>query len=123
MTSRNSSVEKQESGEGIAESEILDLLRRLVEKSLVVYEEDADSRGRYRLLDTMRNYGGDLLREAEDADAWRLCHRDFYLGLAEEARTRLLGPEQAVWLDTLETEHDNLREALRFSAEAKGMRH
>jgi len=91
----------------------LDLLTHLVDKNLVVYEQNENGQGRYRLLETVRQYAYDrLLEKSGESEAIRNSHRDFFLTLAEEAQSRLYGPEQASWLDRLETEHDNLRAAL-----------
>src|SRR5713226_5481995 len=98
-------------GEGVEEWEVLDLLTSLVEKSLVLYEERGGE-GRYRLLETVRQYARDRLLEAGEAEAVRGRHLGFVLRLAEEAEPKLSGPEQVVWLDRLEAEHDNLRAAL-----------
>lgn len=127
---------------------VLNLLTQLVDKSLVIPEmavgrvsakrvgqaapgghgsdphhRAPDSRPatpatRYRLLETVRQYARDrLLEEGEGEDA-RRRHGEFFLRLAEEAEPALRGPEQAVWLDRLEEEHDNLRAALLWSAES-----
>jgi tetratricopeptide (TPR) repeat protein len=70
---------------------------------------------RYRLLETVRQYGRDRLQEAgEDRDA-RDRHRDWFLGFAEQAE--LDGDAAGSWLDCLETEHDNLRAALDWALE------
>jgi tetratricopeptide (TPR) repeat protein len=98
----------------IEESEILDLLQALVEKSLVVYEEDENGQGRYRLMETVRQYARDRLEETEEGSPFRTQHRDYFLALAEEAEPLLTGPDQAQWLNRLETEHDNLRAALAW---------
>jgi predicted ATPase/class 3 adenylate cyclase len=90
---------------------ILDLLGQLVDKSLVLYAEQGGE-ARYRLLETVRQYGRERLSEAGEAEAVRQRHRAFFLRLAEEAEPELRGPKQLVWLDRLETEHDNLRAAL-----------
>jgi hypothetical protein len=72
------------------------------------------------MLETIREYGADRLREAGEAIAVRDRHLDFFLGLAEEAEPRLHGREQLAWLARLEAEHDNLRAALEWSgAEAR----
>lgn len=92
--------------------QVLDFLTHLVDKSLVVYEEDEIGQGRYRLLETVRQYARDRLMENEAGEALRGRHCDYFLTLAEEAQSRLYGPEQASWFDRLETEHDNLRAAL-----------
>jgi predicted ATPase/class 3 adenylate cyclase len=92
----------------IGEDPILDLLTALVEKSLVIYDGDEE---RYRLLETVRHYGGDRLAES-GAAAVHARHRDFFLALAEEAEPQLQGAVQAAWCERLETEHDNFRTAL-----------
>jgi non-specific serine/threonine protein kinase len=94
---------------GIEAGAVLDLLMRLVDRSLV---EFAEATGRYRLLETVRQYGLERLRESGEGDALRRRHADFYRALAEEAESKLQGPEQAEWLDRLETEHGNFRTAL-----------
>jgi hypothetical protein len=100
------------SGEGIAEGEVLDLLYGLTEKSLVVAWESEEGGVRYRMLESVRQYARDKLEESEDAEKLRLRHATFFLALAEEAEPELWGPDQMVWLERLEREHDNLRAAL-----------
>jgi non-specific serine/threonine protein kinase len=104
----------------------LDLLSQLVEKSLVAYDEP-DGRPsaahalahpaarRYRLLETVRQYSRDRLRESGQSETVRRRHRDWCLGLAERAEQELLGKHQAAWLARLE--HDNLRVALEWGLE------
>src|SRR5689334_18528016 len=95
----------------LLEEDILDLLPALVEKSLVIYEED-QGQGRYRLLETVRQYSQDRREAEEEETDFGRQHRDYFLVLAEEAYAHLSGPDQTYWLDRLETEHDNLRAAL-----------
>ena len=90
---------------------VADDLAALVDKSLVV----RSGRTRYRLLETLRQYGSDRLREAAQAAAVRDAHLDWAVGLAEEAERNLDGFEQAAWLDRLERELDNLRAALDWA--------
>ena len=93
--------------------QVLDLLSHLVDKNLVVYEADDErGQGRYRLLETVRQYSRDRLHEADESTVLRDYHRDFFLALAEEAEPELQGPEQRAWLSRLEAEHENLRTAL-----------
>jgi hypothetical protein len=99
----------------IRQTEIFDLLTALIEKSLVVYEEDEQGRGRYRMLETVRQYGRDRLVEAGDGEPARDRHLGFYLALGEQAEKRLRSAEQVEWLDLLETEHDNVRAAIAWS--------
>jgi predicted ATPase/DNA-binding CsgD family transcriptional regulator len=99
-------------GEGIEGGEVLDLLSTLVDKSLVVVEEQ-DGEMRYRLLETVRQYGREKLAEAAEAERVRRQHVKYYLALAEEAEPAFT--EQVPWLERLETEYGNLRTALSWS--------
>ncbi len=113
-------------GEGIEEGDVLDLVSRLVEKSLVVAGATPGGALRYRMLEPVRQYGRVRLRESGEMEAARRRHAAWYLALAEEAEPKLVGAEQAGWMEYLETEHDNLRAALeRFLEEGeaeKGLR-
>jgi non-specific serine/threonine protein kinase len=91
-----------------------------VDKNLAVYEEDEEGHGRYRLLETVRQYARDRLLESGEAEAVRDRHRDYFLAFAEEAEAQLTGSEQAAWYERLEMEHDNLRAALAWCQEASG---
>jgi predicted ATPase len=108
-------------GEGIEDWEVLDLLTALVDKSLVVYEEH-EGTARYRLLETVRQYGREKLAEAGETEAMRRRHLDWFLQLAERAEPELESGEQAEWLRRLEAEHDNLRAALEWSEGETRMR-
>ena len=103
-------------GDGVADWEVLDLLDRLVNKSLVQTEE-AGGEVRYGLLETVRQYGQERLAGAGRVENLRDRHLAYFLALAEEAAPQLAGPEQSVWLDRLEAEHDNLRAALGWARE------
>ncbi len=100
-------------GGGIGADEVLDIFTRLVEKSWVVVEHEGESR--YRLLETVRQYSQDSLRESGEAGRIQEQHRNWYLALAERIEPELLGPDESVWLDCLDLEHDNLRAALQWS--------
>ena len=105
-------------GDGVAAGGILDLMTQLLDKSLVAMEERRGE-ARYRLLETVRQYGRDRLEEAGEAAAVRRLHRDWYVDLAEQADAKLYGPEQELALARLEAEHDNFRAALEWSRSAK----
>ena len=77
----------------------------------------SDGSTRYRLLETVRQYAAErlALRAGSELDETRAAHRDHYLALVETAGTHLRGPDEAVWLDRLEAEFDNIRAALAFS--------
>lgn len=98
------------SGDGILSVDVLEILSRLVDKSLVLTESDG-SEVRYRLLETVRLYAQDRLKELPAGGALAERHTAFFLSLAEEAEPELQGPEQAVWLRRLERDHENLRAA------------
>jgi predicted ATPase/DNA-binding CsgD family transcriptional regulator len=100
--------------EEVQDEEILDLLAGLVSKSLVV-SDTASSRGRYRLLETIRAYAADRLEEGGEGPVVREAHARFYLDLAERAEPELTGPDQQRWFDRLDREHENLRLAVRWS--------
>jgi len=91
---------------------VLDLLARLVDKCLVV-AEDQGGEFRYRYQETMRQYAHDRLVECGGVEPLQRRHLDYFLELAEAGKT----PETA-WLDRLEMEHDNFRAALGFALAA-----
>jgi predicted ATPase/class 3 adenylate cyclase/DNA-binding CsgD family transcriptional regulator len=99
-----------------AEWQVLDHLAALIGKSLVQAEEIQGST-RYRLLETVRHYAAERLtrRPGAELDETRAAHRDHYLALVETADLHLRGPDEALWLDRLEAEFDNIRAALAFS--------
>src|SRR4030095_3777111 len=97
-------------GEGMEDWEALDLLTSLVDKSLVVVEQ-REQHTRYGLLETVRQYARDRLVEHGEMETGRERHQRCFVALAEAAEPQLSGPEQSVWLERLEREHDNLRAA------------
>ena len=100
-------------GEGIAREDVLDLVATMVNKSILLREEHPHGI-RYRLLETMRQYGRERLAESGEEAAVQRRHRDFYRLLCEEARTRLFGPAQVPLLTLLKLENANLRTALDY---------
>lgn len=100
------------SGDGITADDVLELLARLVEQSLVVADEDSGGERRYGMLETLRRYAREKLEEAGEAEAVYNRHRDWYVGLGQQAEKHLSGPQQANWFERLAAEHDNMRAAL-----------
>jgi predicted ATPase/DNA-binding SARP family transcriptional activator len=98
--------------------QMLELLFHLVEKSLVGVEEGLEGAVRYRLLETLRQYGTERLETNEEAGPTRQKHFAFFLQLAEKADQALKGPNQSRWLNVLDKEHDNLRAALGWARES-----
>jgi predicted ATPase len=110
-------------GEGIEGEDILDLLSRLVDKSLVVAEAGSEGALRYRMLEPVRQYGQERLGESgEEAERVRERHAEHYLALAEQAEPELMGADRASWLRRLGIEHANLRVALRWALGPEGAR-
>jgi predicted ATPase len=95
--------------------EILDLLSKLIAKSLVVAEATDEGGVRYGMLEPVRQYAWEKLRESDEAEAIQGRHAVFFLAVAEEAEPELIRSNQREWLRRLETEHDNLRAALSWS--------
>ncbi|MHB8575856.1 MAG: ATP-binding protein, partial [Dehalococcoidia bacterium] len=98
----------------------LDLLSRLVEQSLVVMDE-FDGEARYRLLETIRAYASERLQAQAEREAAEQAHAAYFLALARRALKHLGGPEQAVWLNRLEREHDNLRAVLASTGDGSAV--
>src|SRR5262249_48207708 len=94
------------------EVEVLDGVASLVDKSLLQPEGEVNGEPRFRMLETIREYGIECLRTSEEVQAIQSAHADYYLTLVETAEPALAGSEQAMWLERLEMEHDNLRAAL-----------
>ena len=97
---------------------VIDTLSALVDKSLVAADTQADGRLRYRLLQTLQEFGHDRLVEAGEREEVRLRHARHFLALAETADAKLDGRDQVRWLRRLAVEHDNLRAALRWALES-----
>jgi len=104
-------------GPNVPAGEVLGHLGPLVDKSLVQFGDTGTGPGRYRLLETIRQYAAGQLdaQGVAAAGAARIAHRDYYLALAEAAAPQLLGPDQAGWLDRLDAELGNLRAAISVS--------
>lgn len=101
--------------DGLDAEAVLDLLASLVDRSLLVLVD----RGvpRYRMLETIREYGIDQLSEQRELSSTRTAHARFFAALAGEADTHLRGPEQLPWFRRLQAERDNLLAALRWLAD------
>lgn len=103
------------SGDGIADGEILGMLSQLAHKSLVVAQTQERRWARYRLLETVRQYGEKLLRASSQSSTLHRHHAQYYCELAERTEPELRGPNQVDGLNRLEIEHDNFRAALAWS--------
>ncbi|MFI6052438.1 ATP-binding protein [Streptomyces violascens] len=101
-------------GPDLPQEEVLDVLGELLDQS-VVAREDGPFGIRYRLLDTVREYGAEWLAATGDADRLHRRHRDWYLGLATWCELDWFGPRQAEVAARVESELPNLRAAMEFS--------
>jgi predicted ATPase/DNA-binding SARP family transcriptional activator len=97
--------------------DVLGGLSNLARKSLVQVEKN-DFEIRYRLMDTIRQYGQEKLNETGQLAVLSNRHREFYLDLAERAAPQLRGSNGNVWMTRLMNEHDDIRAALRWSLTA-----
>jgi non-specific serine/threonine protein kinase len=102
-------------GTGMNTHDVLPSLARLVDASLVVAEPRAATM-RYRFLEPVRQYATAHLLQRDQMALLRDRHRDWCLKLAELSEAKLWTSEQVPWLHHLDTEHDNLRSALAWSA-------
>jgi non-specific serine/threonine protein kinase len=101
-----------------AAQDLMMVLASLVDKSLVVVDRYLDE-ARYRYLETIRQYGAQLLAEAGETDQVRSRHLDYFTRWTEQADSHLSGPDQSTWLERFNLEHDNLRSALDWSQAAE----
>lgn len=106
-----------------AEFDLLTVLESLVDKNLLrqqaprgdtAFPEDEP---RFVMLESIREYAFERLKASGDGEAIRLRHARHFLALAAAAEVGMAGNGQVSWLDRLEMEHENLREALRFALE------
>jgi predicted ATPase/transcriptional regulator with XRE-family HTH domain len=95
---------------------ILDALSRLVDKSLLLVEQQDQTR--YRFLEPIRQYARDKLNETRQSNLIQDRHLSYYLRVAEETEPYLFGAGQQDWKNRLELDHDNLRVALAWSLES-----
>jgi predicted ATPase len=101
----------QMSGAGHAlnpQPSMLQLLSTLIGKSLLARATE----GRYAMHELVRQYAGQQLRQAGEAEQTWERHGAYFLSLVEQAEPHLKGADEAIWFERLSTEHDNLRAAL-----------
>jgi non-specific serine/threonine protein kinase len=106
------SAEEVCSGDGIEQDDMLELLSRLVDKSLVIVEDAARGGRRYRFLETVRQYGRERLLRSGAAERVRDRHLAFFFELVRRAEPELQKADQVLWLNRLQLEYDNVRSAL-----------
>jgi predicted ATPase/DNA-binding CsgD family transcriptional regulator len=94
---------------------VLDLLASLVDKSLLRQAESASGDGRVDMLETIREFGAELLEASDESAASRDCHLAWLVEWAETVAPGLEGAERAEWLERVDLEIANVRAALRWS--------
>jgi len=102
---------------GGSPTDVLDGIASLMDKSLLQPIERDGDEPRLVMLETIREYGLEALATSGELERTRQAHAEYYLALAEQAELERGGPEQVAWLERLEREHENLREALSWSLE------
>lgn len=98
-------------------NEVLDGIASLIDKSLLQQQEQEEGQPRYVMLETIREYGLEILVTSGEVETIRQAHCAYYLRLAEEAELGIRSPQQTAWLAYLEREHANMRAALRWMLE------
>ncbi|HEY4990528.1 MAG TPA: hypothetical protein VII33_00420, partial [Nakamurella sp.] len=92
------------------EGEVLDLLTGLVDKSMVS-ATPGRAGTRYRMLETLRSYGRERMREGADGVTLARRHAAYFTELAERAGRGVQGPDEQAWVERTLPDRDNLRVA------------
>ncbi|MER7213571.1 AAA family ATPase [Streptosporangium sp. NPDC000239] len=106
-------------GDNLPHETIVDLISSLVEKSILL-SDGTPSGHRYRLIDTLRDYGEEWLKHLDERERIRERHRDYYLQLAYRSEEAWSGPRQVYWHVRMRHEHDNIRVALDYCLNTPG---
>jgi non-specific serine/threonine protein kinase len=108
-----------EATSGPSELAVLRGLSVLLEHSLITREVEpaADGLERYRLLETVREFGLELLTESGEEELVRQWHAELFGALADPVQEGLIGADQATWLHRVDRDHENFRTALRWAIE------
>ena len=104
-------VEQVCSGGAVDREDVIDLVTSLVSRSLVTADESGAST-RFRLLETIREYGEERLAERGETEELLKAHARYFVDLCGRAAENFYGPAQLVWARRLNLERDNLRAAL-----------
>jgi non-specific serine/threonine protein kinase len=104
-------------GEDQASRDVLVLLAHLVDKSLVICERRESGPVRYRLLETVRQFGAEHLAARAETSNLRNRHMNWFVAVAEQSATRLNTPQQGQYFETIQRELANLRAAIEWAVE------
>ncbi len=94
--------------------QVFERVASLIDKSMLQQTEEQGEEPRLLMLETIREYGQACLAASGEEEVIRHAHAGYYLRLSETAEQEIEGPQQALWLERLEQEHDNLRTALSW---------
>ena len=112
-----------EAAEAVANSDggldIVGLVERLCEHSLLRQEDGAGGEPRFGMLETVREFAAERLIESGEEEATRDAHAEFFAVVAEQARTGMEGPDETAWHVRLTAEHANVRAALGWLLERR----
>jgi predicted ATPase/DNA-binding NarL/FixJ family response regulator len=100
--------------EKLPAGDLLDVMAGLVEKSILVRADSDSGTARYRMLETLRDYGQEKLQDSGESDELRRRHRDWHQELVARAGAEWVSDRQADWMARLGREHPNLRAAVEF---------
>jgi predicted ATPase/DNA-binding CsgD family transcriptional regulator len=106
-------------GDGMTTDDVFTCIVGLIDKSVLTRTGDSPQT-RYRMLETIRQYGQERLAEAGMDAAVRRRHRDYYLRLAEQSDAESAGPDQTSWITRLRTERPNFRTAMDYCLTTPG---
>ncbi len=99
------------SDDRLDQSDVFDVLTKLVDKSLVVAHTSEGPRTRYSMLEPLRAFAADMLANGPHRDVIAERHAHRFLTVAQDAEPELRGVNQREWLERLDADHDNLRHA------------
>jgi predicted ATPase/class 3 adenylate cyclase len=106
-----------DASDGGEAGQVLERVASLIDKSLLQQTEQEGQEPRLVMLETIREYGLERLNAHGEMEAAQQGHAEYYLRLSEKAEPELVGPQQAMWLERLEQEHENLRAVMQWSLE------
>ena len=95
--------------------ELLEVVAGLVDKSILVRDDSGGGTARYRMLETLRDYGQERLTDLGDHDQLRRRHSDWYTDLARRFDADVISPRQPDWFARMDRELPNIRAALQYS--------
>ncbi|MBO0848208.1 MAG: ATPase [Pseudonocardia sp.] len=114
-------VEDVCAGAGLERAQMLHLIAGLVEKSVVIRQPDThDAGARYRMLETIREYGRALLVASGQQNMIRTRHAEHFRAVARRYQAESFGPRQLEWVQRMLREHPNIRAALEFGLSGSG---